>query len=84
MPISEAGLLAIAQTARAPKADTAAVDGAIRILIAGLEELGIRRDCLVLAGGGPLDALSAAVAGADVYCPDASVAMEISQVVLRR
>jgi len=60
----------------APELGIAAIEDATKFVIDALGEMGIRKDCMVLVGGGPLNARSARSVGADVYCPDALVALK--------
>ncbi len=51
----------------------------MQVVIETLKERGIRNDYIVLVGGAPLNEDFAQSIGADAYCRDASVAVEIAQ-----
>jgi 5-methyltetrahydrofolate--homocysteine methyltransferase len=51
----------------------------MRIVIDGLKEQGMRDDVVVLVGGAPLNAAFAEDIGADAYCKDASVGVEMAK-----
>ncbi len=68
-----------AEAPEAPKAGSATIENAIKVVVDGLKEMGVRDDYIVLVGGGPLNEQSALAVGADAYCPDASVALETAK-----
>jgi hypothetical protein len=63
------------RTAEAGDAGKALVEHVMKVMMDGLKEMGIRSDRLVMVGGGPFDERLSAALGADVYCPDASIAL---------
>jgi ketol-acid reductoisomerase len=67
------------QTAKAPEAGSTILEHAIKVVIDALKEKGIRNDWVVLVDGRPLNERSALAVGADVYCPDASVALAMAK-----
>lgn len=48
------------------------IESAVKIVIDALEEKGVRKDYIVLVGGGPFNERSALAVGADSYCRDTS------------
>jgi hypothetical protein len=67
------------RTAELPQAGRPTVEGAIKIAIDALGELGLRGGRVVIVGGRHLDERSALALGADVFCPDASAALETAE-----
>lgn len=51
----------------------------MRVVIEALKEAGIRQDLIVLVGGAPLNAAFAEEIGADAYCRDAAVGVEMAK-----
>jgi len=72
------------RVAEAPEAESATIERAMRVVIDALKELNVRKDHVVLVGGGPLDENSARAIGADVYCRDASIAMETVKTLMAK
>jgi len=56
----------------------------MKVVIDTLERLGIRNDHIVLVGGAPLNEQFAAEIGADAYCRDAAVAVDMATEFLER
>ncbi|MDE0149595.1 MAG: cobalamin-binding protein [Rhodospirillaceae bacterium] len=56
----------------------------MKVVIETLKEKGIRDDYTVLVGGAPLNEEFAQAVGADAYCPDAAVAVEIAKDFMKR
>ena len=56
----------------------------MKVVIETLKEKGIRDDYTVLVGGAPLNEEFARAVGADAYCPDAAVAVEIAKDFMKR
>jgi methylmalonyl-CoA mutase cobalamin-binding domain/chain len=56
----------------------------MKVVIDALKERGIRDDYIVLVGGAPLNAEFGEAVGADAYCRDAAVAVEIAQEFMKR
>ncbi len=56
----------------------------MKVVIDTLKEKGIRDDFIVLVGGAPLNEAFAEAIGADAYCRDAAVTVEIAQDLIRR
>jgi len=54
----------------------------MKVVIAALEEKGIRDDQIVLVGGAPLNEEFGKAVGADAYCRDAAVAAETAQALV--
>lgn len=74
MPVSAPAADRFERTAESPEASRATIEGAIRIAIEALAEMGLRGERVVVIGGGHLDERSALALGADLYCPKASAA----------
>jgi methylmalonyl-CoA mutase cobalamin-binding domain/chain len=55
----------------------------MRVVIQALREKGIRDDLVVLVGGAPLNEAFAEDIGADAYCDDAAVAVEVATKFMR-
>lgn len=51
----------------------------MRVVIENLEKAGLRDRLLVFVGGAPLNQAFAEEIGADAYCPDAAVAVEVGK-----
>lgn len=51
----------------------------MKVVIDGMKEKGIRNDYVVLVGGAPLNEAFAESVGADAYCRDAAVAVDIAK-----
>jgi 5-methyltetrahydrofolate--homocysteine methyltransferase len=56
----------------------------MKVVIDTLKEKGIRDDFIVLVGGAPLNEAFAEAIGADAYCRDAAVTVEIAQDLIQR
>ncbi len=56
----------------------------MKVVIDTLKAKGIRDDYIVLVGGAPLNEAFAEAIGADAYCRDAAVAVEIAQDLIQR
>ncbi len=56
----------------------------MKVVIDTLDRLGIRNDHIVLVGGAPLNEQFAAEIGADAYCRDAAVAVDIATEFMER
>ncbi len=54
----------------------------MKVVIDTLKEKGIRNDHVVLVGGAPLNEAFATAVGADAYCRDAAVAVEMAKSLL--
>jgi methanogenic corrinoid protein MtbC1 len=57
------------------------IEGAMKVVIDALKELGTRKDYIVLVGGAPLDEQSALAVGADIYCNDISVTVAAANIL---
>jgi 5-methyltetrahydrofolate--homocysteine methyltransferase len=51
----------------------------MKVVIDKLQELGIRKEFIVLVGGAPLNEEFGKAVGADAYCRDAAVAVETAK-----
>ena len=56
----------------------------MKVVIDKLQELGIRKEFIVLVGGAPLNEAFAKAVGADSYCRDAAVAVETAKSYMAR
>jgi 5-methyltetrahydrofolate--homocysteine methyltransferase len=56
----------------------------MKVVIDTLKEQGIRDDYIVLVGGAPLNEAFAEAIGADAYCRDAAVTVEIAKDLIKR
>lgn len=56
----------------------------MKVVIDTLSEKGMRDDYIVLVGGAPLNEEFAEAVGADAYCRDAAITVEIAQELIRR
>jgi methanogenic corrinoid protein MtbC1 len=56
----------------------------MKVVIDTLAEKGLRDDYIVLVGGAPLNEEFADAVGADAYCRDAAVTVEIAQELINR
>ena len=56
----------------------------MKVVIDTMKEKGIRSDHIVLVGGAPLNEAFAEAVGADAYCRDAAVAVEMAKTMLAR
>ena len=56
----------------------------MKVVIDALKEKGIRDDYVVLVGGAPLNEAFAEAIGADAYCRDAAVTVDIAKEILAR
>jgi len=56
----------------------------MKVVIDTMKEKGIRDDYIVLVGGAPLNEEFAAAVGADAYCRDAAVAVEMAKDLIAR
>jgi len=56
----------------------------MKVVIDTLTERGLRDDYIVLVGGAPLNEEFADAVGADAYCRDAAVTVEIAQDLIKR
>jgi methanogenic corrinoid protein MtbC1 len=63
----------------AAKTDAAMIERAIKVAIDALKEIGVRKECSVLVGGGSLNKRSALAVGADAYWQDVSVAAIVAK-----
>ena len=60
-------------------ADAATIEHAIKVAIDALKEIGVRKECSVLVGGGSLNRHSAMAIGADAYWQDISLAAKTAR-----
>jgi methylmalonyl-CoA mutase cobalamin-binding domain/chain len=56
----------------------------MKVVIDKMQELGIRRDFIVLVGGAPLNEEFSKAVGADAYCRDAAIAVETAKGLLAK
>jgi methylmalonyl-CoA mutase cobalamin-binding domain/chain len=56
----------------------------MKVVIDKMQELGIRRDYIVLVGGAPLNEEFGKAVGADAYCRDAAIAVETAKGLLAK
>jgi methylmalonyl-CoA mutase cobalamin-binding domain/chain len=56
----------------------------MKVVIDKMQELGIRRDFIVLVGGAPLNEEFGKAVGADAYCRDAAIAVETAKGLLAK
>ena len=56
----------------------------MKIVIETMKEKGIRNDYIVLVGGAPLNEDFAESIGADAYCRDAAVTVEIAKALIEK
>ena len=56
----------------------------MKVVIDALKEKGLRDDCIVLVGGAPLNEAFAESIGADAYCRDAAVTVEVAKDFMAR
>jgi len=56
----------------------------MKVVIDTMKELGVRDDYIVLVGGAPLNEEFGKAIGADAYCRDAAVAVEIAKALMAR
>src|SRR5689334_25316456 len=54
----------------------------MKVVIDALQEIGIRKDYIVLVGGAPLNEEFGKAVGADAYCRDAAIAVETAKSLL--
>ena len=53
--------------------------GYMKVVIDTMKERGIRENCIVLVGGAPLNQEFSEAIGADAYCRDAAIAVEVAK-----
>lgn len=80
----EVEMFRLNRVAEAPEARSAMIERAVKVVIDALKERGIRKDYVVLVGGGTLNEKSARAAGADLYCRDALVAEGTVKAILAK
>jgi 5-methyltetrahydrofolate--homocysteine methyltransferase len=56
----------------------------MKVVIETLKEQGLRDDYIVMVGGAPLNEEFADAIGADAYCRDAAVAVEMATDLIKR
>ena len=60
------------------------IEGAVKIVIDALKEKGVRKDYIVLVGGGPFNERSSLAVGADAYCRDISTPVETATNIMAK